>query len=232
MADEEKEIVDSTDVEQAAEKMLSQSEVNNLIGRAKADAQAKARQQAEAEFQQRLEKLQAQKQEAEAHGDDTRDIDVDSLYQQVHERFQNEMQQKQLEQHMSEVANAYELKMSNGAKDYEDFDDVIKEFNPAEFPQIVYLVSGMDNAADIVYELSKNPQKLATVDYLAQRSPQKAQSELRRIGQSIATNKAAIAEESQAQTQAPLDRLKSSSKTGSNGQLSVGDLRSQPWLRG
>lgn len=225
--------VDEAQVQpQEAEKMLSQSEVNNLIGRAKAEAQEKARRQAEAEFQKKLEELHSQKQAAEARGEDTKEIDVDSVYQQVHERFQNEMQQKQLEQHMQQVADSYQSKLENGSKDYEDFDDVLKDFNPEEFPQIVYLVAGMDNAADIVYELAKNPQKLATVDYLSQRSPQKAQSELQRIGKSIAANKTAQLEESQANTQAPLDRLQPSNKTGSNGQMSVSDLRGQPWLRG
>lgn len=215
-----------------AEKMLPQSEVNNLIGRAKAEAAERGRQKAEAEFQKQLEELQSQKQDAQARGEDTRDIDVDALYQQVHERFNTEMQQRQIEQHMAQIADAYESKIAGGSKDYEDFGDVVKEFNPAEFPQIVYLVANMDNAADIIYELAKNPQKLATVDYLSQRSPKRAQSELMSIGRSIAANKAALSEENQAQTQAPLDRLQPSSKTGSNGQMSVGDLRSQSWLRG
>lgn len=219
---------DEAQAQEQAEKMLPQSEVNNLIGRAKAEAQEKARRQAEAEFQQKLEQVQAQKKAAEARGEDTREIDADAIYQQVQER----LQQQQLEQHMQQVADSYQSKIADGGKDYEDFQDVVKEFNPAEFPQIVYLVANMDNAADIVYELSKNPQKLATIDYLSQRSPQRAQSELSKIGQSIAANKIAQAEENQAQTPEPLDRLQASSKTGSNGQMSVGDLRNQPWLRG
>lgn len=213
------------------EKMLSQSEVNELIGRTKAEAQERARRQAEAEFEKKLAEAQAQKQQAEARGEDTREIDVDGLYQQVHERFNQEMQQRQMEQHLQQVADAYQSKMA-AKPEYEDFDEVMKDFNPADFPQIVYLVANMDNASDIVYELAKNPSKLATVDYLSQRSPKKAQAELARIGKSIAENKLAAQEENQAQTDAPLDRLQPSNKTGSNGRASVSDLRNQPWLRG
>jgi len=232
MVDEQQDVDTAQDTPEQQEKMLAQSEVNALIGRAKAEAQEKARKQAEAEYQRQLEQLQTQKQEAQARGEDTRDIDVDSLYQQVHERFQHEMQQRQLEQHMQQVANAFENHLNQGKGNYDDFDDIMKEFDPAEFPQIVYLVANMDNAADVVYELAKNPQKLATVDYLSQRSPKKAQAELQRMASSIKANQAAREEEAQAQTQAPLDRLQPSNKTGSSGQMSVSDLRSQPWLRG
>lgn len=224
--------IDGADAQPQTERMVPQSEVNKLIGNAKFAAEERARQQAEAEFQKKLAELQAQKQQAASHGNDTRDIDVDSLYQQVHERFNKEMQQRQLETHMREVADSYTRNVSGGSADYEDFDDVIKEFNPAEFPQIVYLVAKMGNAKDIVYELSKNPQKLATIDYLAQRSPRKAQVELERIGKSIEANKEALAQEAQARTNAPLDRMQPSTRAGSNGQMSVSDLRSQPWLRG
>lgn len=213
------------------EKMLPQSEVNKLIGTAKSHAEERGRAKAEAEYQQRLSELQAQKQAAMARGEDTRDIDVDALYQQVHERFNREMQERQLQMHMKEVADAFTSKMQ-GQKNYSDFDEVTQGFNAAEFPQIVYLIANMDNAQDIVYELAKNPQKLAYIDYLAQRSPKTAQTELRKMSSSITSNLAALAEEQQAKTNAPLDRMSPSLKTGSSGQLSVSDLRKQPWLRG
>jgi hypothetical protein len=216
--------------ETPVEKTLLQSEVNAIVGRAKADAADKARRQAEVEFQQKLQELEAQKAMQEQRGEDTTDVNVDLVYQQVQERMQQEMQQKQLEDHMRQVADSYESKMATGKESYEDFDDVVKEFNPADFPQIVYLVHGIDNAADIVYELSKNPQKLATIDYLSQRSPDTARRELQKMGQSIATNRQALAEE--VQTSSPLDRIQPTNRTGNNGQLSVSDLRNQPWLRG
>lgn len=215
-----------------AEKMLSQTEVNGLIGRAKAEAAEKARRQADAEYQRKLEEAQMKKQQAEARGDDTKDIDVDALYQQVHEKFNEEMQRRQLEEHMQQVANNYQQKMSAGKGNYEDFDEVVKDFDPGSFPQIVYLVSGLDNAADIVYELSKNPKNLVAIDSLAQRSPKLAQVELQRLSQSISANKAVAAEEAQGNTNAPLDRLQPTNRTGTNGQMSVSDLKRQPWLKG
>lgn len=211
-----------------AEKMLSQSEVNSLVGRAKAEA----RQKADAEYQRKLQALEEQKAQQEARGEDTKDVDVDALYQQVHEKFNKEMEQRQLQDHMRQVADNYQQKMVSGKDSYEDFDDVVKDFNPAEFPQIVYLVSGLDNAADIVYELSKNPKNLVAIDSLAQRSPKLAQVELQRLSQSISANKAAAAEDAQGNANAPLDRLQPSNRTATNGRMSVSDLKDQPWLRG
>jgi hypothetical protein len=230
-------MVDETQMNEIAtqdesEKMLPQSEVNSLIGRAKAEAQEKARRQLEQEFQAKIEELNSQKQNAQQKGMDTKDIDVDKIYEDVHSRFAKEMEQRQYEQHMNNIANSYQTKIDQGSKQYEDFDQVTKDFDPAEFPQLVYLIAGMDNAADILYELNKNPNKLATIDYLSQRSPKRAYAEINNIGKSIAANKAALEEEKASQADMPLDRLTPSNKTGSNGQMSVSDLRSQPWLAG
>ena len=220
----------------SAEKMLSQSEVNGLIGRAKAEERERARKQAQAEaqaeFQRKLEELQSQKQQAESRGEDTREIDADAIYQQVQERFNKDLQERQLKEHIEQIGNTYQSKMREGSKSYEDFDKVMADFDPSEFPQIVYLVAGMDNAADIMYELATHPQKLTTVDHLSQRSVRLAQNELRKISQSIAANKAAVAEESGADITPPLDRMQPGTNTAANGRMSVSDLRNQPWLRG
>jgi hypothetical protein len=217
---------------QLEEKMIPQSQVNSLIGSTKARAEAAARQKAEAEYQQKLEELQREKQMAESRGDDTRDIDVDSLYQQFQERLNREMQERQLSEHMSEVVRNYHGQMASGKELYDDFEDVTKIFNPAEFPRIVYLTQKMDNAADIFYELSKNPEKLGVINSLADSSPGAAQAALQKLSKSIATNKAALEQEAGGKTNAPLDRMQASTRTSGNGQMSVSDLKGQDWLRG
>jgi len=230
MTDENLEL-DGQNSGETPEKMLSQSEVNVLIGREKADAQARGRKSAELEYNQRLEQQQAQQQQAQPQGEETTESDADKIYQQVQERFSTEMQQRQMEDKMHQVANSYQEKMAGGGKTYEDFDTVVKDFDPTEFPQIVFLVADMDNAADVIYELSKNPSKLATIDYLSNKSPKRAFAELQRIGASISANQEAVKSENQAQVDSPLDRMQQTSRTGSNGQMSVTDLRNQPWLR-
>lgn len=208
------------------EKMLSQSEVNSLVGRTRAEAAERARKQAEAEYSKKLAEVQKASYSGQAQ-----EIDQDILYQQIQERFNQEMQQRALENEMRQVADTYATKMSQGAERYQDFSDVMKDFDPSAFPQLVYLVAGMDNASDIMYELSKNGTKLANIDYLTRVSPNQAKKELIKMGESIAANRAALQESQNQGTQAPLDRMQPSRISGSNEKMSIRDYRNQPWLK-
>ena len=143
------------------------------------------------------------------------------------------MHQRQLKDEIDKAANAYLSKMAQGKQAYEDFDEITKDFDPTAFPQLIYLVSGIDNAADVIYDLSqRNPAKFAELQLLAERAPKLAQNELLKVSRSIAENKQAKADERSNSVEAPLDRLQPSRISGSNGKMSVRDLRSQPWLRG
>lgn len=222
--------------EVAPEKLVPQSEVNDLVGHAKARGAEQARRQAEAEFQKKLEAMQAQKQldkqVAGSSGEDARQIDADAMYQQVRERLNEEMRQKQIESHMRQIADAYEAKISAGNELYDDYKDVMQDFDSAAFPQVVYLVANMDNAAEVMYDLSKNPSKLSVIDSLAHKSPQLAQRELQKISKGLAENRAALAEEARNQTNDPLDRMQSTTRNNGNGPMSISDLKSQDWLKG
>jgi len=218
-----------------SEKMLSQSEVNALIAREKQAAAARARQEAEREYQQRAEQQQQAQQQTmqkQQGGEYPSQVDADTIYQQVQERFNREMQERQFQQEMTNVANQYHAKMDVGRQAYSDFDDITKDFDPTAFPQLVYLVSGLENAGDIIYDLSKNASKLVTLNELAKTSPRMAQVELARLSQSISQNNMARQEAEQNPTSMPLSPLQPSRVPGSNGQMTVRDLRSQPWLKG
>jgi len=233
--DEDQVVQESVEQQPESEKMLTQSQVNAIVQKEKQSAAARAKQQAEQEFQQRMEQMQAQKQQEQqgtAADNGDKQANADALYQQVQERFNREMQQKQMESEISQVAQNYLQKMNSGKDGYDDFDAVTADFDPTAFPQLVYLVSGIDNAADIIYELSKNPSKLVTLDNLALKSPRHAQAELNRLSQSIRDNKQAQTDANQQRTDAPLDRMQPSRVSSSDGRQSINDLRSQPWLRG
>jgi hypothetical protein len=212
--------------------MLSQSEVNSIVAREKQAAAARARQEAEREYQQRAEQMQSRAPAQQEQQRYPTDADADAIYQQVQERFNQEMQERQFQQEMTTAANAYHAKMDYSRKNYSDFDEITKDFDPTAFPQLVYLVSGVENGGDIIYELSKNPQKLVTLDSLAKTSPRLAQAELVRLSQSITNNNMARQEAEMGSTNAPLSPLQPSRVSGSEGPNSIRDLRAQPWLRG
>lgn len=218
-----------------------QALMNKVVAREKTRAAENARREAETQYQRELEALrQGSAQQEQRNALVSRDVDADAIYRQVQEKFDREqdalrqkLEQQQLQDQMSQVANNYLSKINSGKNAYQDFDQVTANFNPTEFPQITFLLSGIDNAADVLYDLSKNPQKLAYVDQLASKSPKIAQSELQKLSLSIKDNREA---QSNAQQQynvsEPLDRLNPSRVAGNNGKMTVTDLRNQPWLRG
>ena len=219
------------------EKLLPQSQVNKLVAREKENAAARARQQAEEEFQTRLAQMgQAQTQH---NATTSREVDAEAVYRQVQEKFNQEMERrrqeeesKKLEAEMSQVAERYISKVNAARESYEDFDAVVGEFDPTAFPQLTYLVSGVENAGDVVYELAKNPSKLVMLDRLAEKNPKQAQNELLKLSRSILENRQAVSEANGQNVSAPLDRLNPSRVSGSSGKMNIRDLRNQPWLRG
>lgn len=215
-----------------AQPMLSQEQVNRIVAREKQRAADNARRDAEQRYQQELEQLNAQRQQQEQRNAEVpRDIDANVIYQQVQERFNQEMQKRQLDEQMAQVANNYLQKVALAKNNYTDFDDVTKDFDPTAFPQLTFLLSGIENAGDILYDLSKNPMKLAAIDRLSEKNPKQAHSELLKLSQSIASNQQAMTESANQYVQEPLDRMQPSRIAGSNGKMSISDLRRMPWLR-
>lgn len=230
---EENQVTESSPpMENAAEKMFSQAELNRIVGHEKAKAHA-AKRELEERYQREMQEIAGkQQQQTERNAQVPRDVDADAIYQQVQERFNREMQERQLKSEMEKVANSYLSKMAEGKNAYEDFEDVTKDFDPTSFPQLTYLVSGMDNASDVIYDLAKNPLKLAALDRLAEKNPKQAQTELLKLSRSITENRKAQAESGSYNIAEPLDRLQPSRVSGSNGKPTIRDLRNQPWLRG
>lgn len=226
-------VVDNSMGDSEPEKMLSQSQVNKIVQHEKAKAAQTIKRDMEERHQRELEEIKAQQQQqAQRNESVPRELDANAIYQQVQERFNEEMQKRRLKDEMDRVANSYMSKMEQGKTAYDDFEEVTKEFDPTAFPQLTYLVAGIDNAADVIYDLARNPLKLAGLDRLAEKNPRQAQTELLKLSRSIAENKQAQSDENSNQVAAPLDRLQSSRVSGSNGKMGIRDLRKQPWLRG
>ena len=210
-----------------------QALMNKVVAREKASAADKARREVEEKYQRDLEQLNAMRtQQEQTNAQVPRETSADAIYQQVQERFNKEMQERQLKTQMEQVANNYLSKVAQGKAAYQDFDEITKDFDPTAFPQLTFLLSGIDNAGDVLYDLSKNPMKLAGIDRLAEKNPRQAQSELLKLAKSINDNKQAQADAQNQNVAEPLDRLNPSRVSGSNGKMSVKDLRNQSWLRG
>lgn len=218
---------------QEPEKLLTQHQVKMIAARERDSGIAAGKRQAQEEYERKLAEMQqTSQQQSQQNNNVSRDVDMNAIYQQLQERFNKEQQEKALQQEMSEVADNYLTRMKSAKANYHDFDEITAPFDPGAFPQLTYLLAGMPNAGDIVYDLSKNPHKLVTLDALAFKSPQLAKAELLKLSQSITSNLNAHQEASGYDVSAPLNQLQTSKvPSGNNGNMSVSDLRNQPWLK-
>lgn len=222
------------------EKMLPASQVNELIKKAKRKGEQKMQEQLDAARQQ-IEQLQGQQaqqpmQQQQQQAPQQQGMSPEQMQQvmQLVQRQQQEQQDKahaeQLEKEVNEVAQQYFGKIAQGKEAFEDFDAVTANFEPQAFPQIVYLASQSDNTAAIIYELQKNPSKLAQLAVWAEKSPAMLRSEMAKLSQSIKANTDAKANLQEAQD--PLNRLKPSPVGTDSGTKNVRDYKKADYLRG
>lgn len=227
------------------EKMLPASRVNEIVRKEKHKVERKMQEQLDA-AQQQIAQLQANQQQAPqaqqqaqmgGMGGQQQGMSPEQIQAQVMQAIQAEMQKKQQEEQkaqlareVEQVASQYYAKMAQGKDAFDDFEAVTADFDPAAFPELVYLANESDDTAGIIYELRKNPNKLATLDALVQRSPQMARAEMVKLANSIKANKEAVATTKQPSD--PLSRLKPSQAGADNGApKSVRDFRNASWLK-
>lgn len=221
------------------EKMLPASQVTELIKKAKRKGEQKMQEQLDAAKQQ-IEQLQAQQGQPQAQSQPQQQssgIDAQQIQQQVMQLMQQQQQeaeqkrqQEQIEQEVNQVAQQYFGKMAQGKEMFEDFEAMTADFNPAEFPQLVFLANQMDNTPAIIYELRKNPGKLADLAVLVEKSPTMARSELAKLSESIKRNDEA--KRTLQEPQDPLSRLKPSPVGTDSGTKSVRDYKQASYLKG
>lgn len=223
------------------QKVLTQEEVNRIVKREKLQAADRARRETEAKYQQELDQLRAQPQatqpmdvaQAQAPGSLNHDDVYKHVYDRLlqdHQKAQEDQARAEQEKSMQDIASKYFLKMGKGSEMFDDFEEVTKDFQPAAFPQVVYLAAEFENTPELMYELSKSPQKLAAVDQMAQKSPGMAKKMLQQISDSIVQNKQA--KDQYVSGAQPLSRLKSSTAGSDTGQMTIQDFKKMPWLRG
>jgi len=224
----------------APEKMLPESRVIELIKKAKYKGEKKMQDKLEAVTQE-LEQLRGQSEPQQAAPQQSiggmQQVDPEQIRQQVMEKIKEEMLEQQRQQHQEmlqkqaqEVADSFYNKMGQGKEMFDDFDAVTSDFEPNAFPELVFLANEADNTAAIIYELKKNPQKLAALQVLVSQSPNMARSEITKLSQSIKANEEAARQEREVTE--PLNRMKPSQAGAGSGSFSIKDLRNMSSLRG
>ncbi len=210
------------------EKMLNAQQVNDIVRREKANAADKVRREYEA-------KMQGEPQSAPQSN--MGGVDTSAIAKQVREdlldelqRAQEAQQHQQLVDELQNTADTYHMKMKKGSELFDDFQEVIADFEPSSFPTLVRLAAPMENLSEIMYELAKNPSKLQEIDALAAKAPKLAMKQLEKLSQSVGKNLEAKANSVTAP--APLSKIKPSSVGADTGKMTLRDLKKQSFLKG
>lgn len=216
------------------QKMVPQDDVNRIVAREKAAALEKGRREAELAYQQKLEAINTQR-----NAGASREVDADALYQQVKSKLEADREAEKAErehelryQQANHIASKYAEKINLARSKYDDFDQTISTFDPGVYTNVACLLADMPNGGDVLYELQKNPEKLANVDYLSNRNPEHAKVVLNKLAMSIQQNQEAMSNSPYDSISKPLDRLSNSRVAGDNGKKTLSDLRKMPWARG
>ena len=147
------------------EKQLPQSEVNRLIGEAK----AKTRSQVLSELQKSQQNLSdnsqnfSQQSSSAAPKEDIRKIVSDELA--LHNsRLQEEAKNYHAQQAYQRAVNEVTEKVKEAEKRIPDYAETLANVgNFQDAPGIVMLANSVDNTGDVLYELAKNPAKAGAI---------------------------------------------------------------------
>lgn len=233
----EEAVLSEQGLQNETEKTLPVSRVNEIVKREKGLAAEKVRKELEAQYSEELSR--ARSQSPQPVQDDMSSIEdrvVARLMAEAkkHEeaeakRYQDEQERLQIEE-ANKLVHKYSSKMNQGKEFFDDFEEVMSDFAPQAFPQLVYLAANEENTPAIMYELAKNPMKLASLQKLAEMHPALAEKEMKKLAQSISQNQQAV--QANVSAPQPLSRLKSNQSTGvDSGKMSIADFKNAEWLR-
>jgi hypothetical protein len=79
-------------------------------------------------------------------------------------------------------------KVDAAAAKHPDYDEVTKQHNWEQMPEVLHYANTVDNAGDVLYDLAKNPSKIATIRGLP---PASAALEIKKLSDSIKQNETA-----------------------------------------
>ena len=195
-----------------SQKMYTVEEVNNLVAYKKAETVEKMKRQYEAQGGQQVPSLDVEAIAAAA---------AQKALEQVKAERQADEQQYLAGEH-AKAQQALKKKLMEGKKDYEDFDEVVSTFSGASYPAVVWAADQLPNTADVIYELSNNPEKAARLQLLADKNDMGAlERGMKKLSESIAQNKEA---KKQSKPAAPYNKIKPGVASASSGEMTIDDF--------
>lgn len=215
----------------SAEKMVPQSQVNEIVGNAKREAAERAietyrRQQAQSASQVQAEpQYQGYANPARnASEEDVKRVANDEIKKHF-DQLKQEAQERMSVAEANRVVSLFKEKVLAGKDKYEDFDTVAGSVAMQHYPNVVHLLAEhVDNSADVLYHLAKNRSKLSQLEFTCAHNSPDAIYEIKRLSDSIKANDDASQMKN---AKAPLSQTRPSNigTDSGGGSLSIADLK-------
>lgn len=214
--------------QQAQEKLLPQHQVNSLVGSAKQKGYEKGYQEALASIKEGQPNVSHSNQSLDP--DTVRKIAEETFFKQQEDLRKKALEEAYTQQGM-QVLNQLNSKFEDAKQRLPDFDNVVKMQDFVNAPEVLHYANTVDNAGDVMYDLAKNPSKLANLTTLHRSGlTNYAAQAIKEMSDSIKQNQTAL---QQPKTPEPLNQIKPSNIGLDNGSAkSVADLRMNPKYRG
>lgn len=192
-------------VSQQPEKQISQSDVGRIAGAIRKESHDKGYhkgyQDALAKFQQQTVSSQVEP-SAQQAGDSQQSPQnslqnmQETISKQIAETLRKEReeqgrvaQEKQLQDYITQLGAQLRPKIEAAKAKHEDFDSAVQKLHLDKVPHVLEWVNTVPNAGEVLYDLAKNPQKLAILNSL--HAPELAISQVQEIARSLDNNQKA-----------------------------------------
>lgn len=218
------------------EKMLRQSEVNEIVRKAKYGAvedykrlQTEQPQYVQQKYGESYAPQQQQQQQAYQQSmqglspDDMRRVAAEEI-QRSRDEWTQQAQRSAQEQEAQRVAGEFFNRLAVGKDKYQDFESVVGDIEYAKFPIAVQLSTAIDNTADVMYEFGRDPTKMVLLEQLARESPNLALKQIQKLSQSIKDNESVTKMRVPSE---PLSQLRPSNTGTDSPGMSVRDARNK-----
>ncbi len=208
------------------ERTFRQSEVSNLVSRAKAEAVESYRRQQTEQPQYVAQKYGDQRHDAQnqpSSDDRIRQVAAEEAKRHF-EGVRQEAYQKSQDEMAQRTVQNFRSKVQAGKDKYQDFDKVApSEEVLATYPNVVQLLGDyVDNSGDILYSFGGDYTKMELIESMAMRNPMAAIQHMKKLSQSIKDNEAAGKVKLPNE---PLHQMRPSNTGTDSGAMSVGDYR-------
>jgi len=209
--------------EQVQERLFKQSELNEIVGRAKHDAVESFKRQQQTQYAQQAPQSNQAQSSKSLSEDDVKRLTGEELSRQ-RDQWTREAQEKADAEIAQRIVNSYKEKIAPGKEKYEDFEAVTNNVDMRFYPNVVQLLAEyVDNSHDVIYELAKNRTKLYQLESTCGHNPQDAIYEIKRLSDSIKANESSS---QMKHANSPLSQQRpSNTGTDSGATLSMKDLK-------